>query len=132
MKVSTYVSNKLKSVNAESISDRLYGNLAVASIHRSSEVTADAKKAIDALIDRLSKRIGTTAEPQSVEQKEPKQSKTQSVFSTNTKALMAGIDPATGEKLVRIKLLGGDVALHNPSTRVVHPIPGSENMQAYI
>lgn len=129
MKVSAYVSSKLKAMNAEGIADRLYGNLAVASIHKSSEATADAKKAIDVLMERLTKRIGVTAEPKA---SEPTQRKAQNVFANNTQALLEGIDPATGEKLHRVKLLGGDIALHNPNTRVVHPIPGSKNMQAYI
>jgi hypothetical protein len=128
MLVSTYVSTKLKQLNAESLSDRLYGNLAIASIHRNSEVTANGKKAIDTLLERLAKRIGTTAAPSP--KSAPKSVPV--VSATNTQALLEGIDPATGDRLHRVKLLDGSIALHNPSTRVVHPVPGSNNLQAYI
>jgi hypothetical protein len=131
MQVRAYVEKKLKEANVVSAKDRLYGNLAVAQILPSSECTADAKRAIDSLIDRLAAKMGTTAAPvakKAILKKEEHEAPSK----TYTESLLKGIDPATGEKMVKIKLLNNDYAWHNPSTRVVQPIPGSNNLPAYI
>ena len=135
MQVKSYVSNKIEKAGITVSPDRIFGNLAVAGIYRDSVVTADTATVIDSLFSKLKSKLAITAAPNNQKRKatiEPADQEKVIKSQSYTKSLLAGRDPATGEALNEVILMGTTKALHNPSTRVVYPIPGSKNLPAYI
>jgi hypothetical protein len=129
-----YVTSKVKGTALAGYENRIFGSLVVANISRNTVVTADVENAIDALFRKLSAKLSksTTALPGSHVQARPESERTsikdsEIKKSTYASSLRREIDPQTGDKLHVIKLLGNVDALHNPSTRVVYPIPGSKD-----
>ena len=134
MNAQQYVSRKIKTTNNSKLAGfeaRIFGSLAVASITRTTVVTADVESAIDSLFRKLSAKLKsnmavpgsntkTVSEADMKAGNEAKESK--AINEANLRKL---IDPQTGDQLNVVKLLGGVDALHNPRSRVVYPIPGT-------
>lgn len=136
MNAQSYVESKLEKIGLASYRDRVFGDLAIAGIHRNTRITVEASSAIDSLLAKLSARLGVVADNKKstkrtadIKLSDPEKVK-QSV--KNTEMLLQQIDPATGDRLSKVKLLGGVYALHNASTRVVYPIPASKNLPEYV
>lgn len=134
MNAQSYVASKLEKLGLSSYSERVFGNLAVAGIHRGTEVTVEASSAIDSLLEKLSARLGVVADNKKTKKADVKLSDPEKIQQSvkNTEMLLKQVDPATGDRLTKIKLLGGAYALHNQSTRVVYPIPASKNLPEYV
>lgn len=135
MNAQSYVESKLEKIGLASYRERVFGNLAVAGIHRNTEVTVEASSAIDSLLEKLSARLGVVADNKKVVKKaDIKLSDPEKIKQSdkNTEMLLKQVDPATGDRLSKIKLLGGAYALHNASTRVVYPIPASKKLPEYV
>lgn len=120
MQVSAYVDSKIKGTAVAGSLPRVYNNLAVAGILPTTTLTTANKSAVDNLLAKLERKLSGK---QAVARKPEVTDEEQRTALTNTASLRKCIDPATGEALSRIKLLGGIEALHNPNTRVVYPIP---------
>jgi hypothetical protein len=128
-----YVARKIQGTSLAGFDNRIFGNLVVANITHNTKVTADVESAIDSLLAKLSVKLGkdsalpgfhAKARPESERKEIQDNVNTKSTYASN---LRKRIDPQTGDALHEIKLLGNVDALHNPSTRVVYPIPGSNN-----
>lgn len=129
-----YVTKKIAGTALAGYGNRIFGSLVVANISRNTVVTADVENAIDALFRKLSAKLTKSmpALPGSHAQARPEEERAaikdnEAKKSTYASNLRKAIDPQTGDKLHVIKLLGNVDALHNPSTRVVYPIPGSKD-----
>lgn len=120
MQVSAYVDSKIKDTAVAGSLSRVFNNLAVAGILPTTTLTASSKSAVDNLLAKLERKL---AGKQVVARKPEVTDEAQRTSLSNAASLRKCIDPATGEALSRIKLLGGIEALHNPNTRVVYPIP---------
>jgi hypothetical protein len=144
-----------RGLSAEAVSSRVLGGLAIAGIRESDEATASSRTAVDSLLARLEKKLGKSArvvaEPTPVVtrprragsvpnpktlRKQPVEVQTDDFDANETasyaNALRKGIDPATGAKLNEIELMPGVKSLHNPSTRVVYPIPGNNALPGVV
>lgn len=133
MQVSSYVGNKIEDLGLKGYESRIFGNLAVAGIYPESKVTTTVASSVDSLLAKLSKKLGAVAAPKKLDaQVEKAQTEKLAQSQQYTNMLLKGIDPATGDPLTRIDLLGGIEALHNSSTRVVYPIPGTDKLPEYV
>lgn len=134
MNAAEYVKAKTSNTVLADRASRIFNNLAVAGITQTTKVTSANKSSIDALLAKLERKLGSKASPSTVTAKKPLSAskETQEQALTYTASLRKAIDPATGEALNRIKLLGGIEAFHNPNTRVVYPIPASGSVPAFV
>lgn len=126
MKASDYVTKHTTGTVLADKHARIFNNLSLAGVFPGTQVTTANKSAIDSLLERLEKKIGTqitAKKPAKTVSEEEKRG-----ALTYTESLLAGDDPDTGEKLSVVSLLGGHKALHNPSTRVVYPVPANKNL----
>lgn len=133
MRVEAYIASKVPTP----VVARALSNLAYASIHANHEITASNKPAIDQLLERLRSKLGAVAGPEAPQVTAPVRpprpvAEESSGPMTHAKALLAGIDPATGEKLERVCIGPGAYVLYNAGTRVVHPIPVSDSVPSVI
>ncbi len=90
---------------------RLVGNLKVAGITEESVVTAHTSSIIKNMAQKLKKRgitARTVAEP---------------TLGEHDRRILAGEDPATGDKIPEVIITKNRKALYNPETRVTYPFP---------
>lgn len=130
--VADYVKSKTSKTVLANRDARVLNNLAVAGIVGTAKVTTANKSVIDSLLVRLERKLGQSQQVTTAKKPSKHTEAEQAGAATYTASLRKNLDPATGEALSRIKLLGGYEALHNTSTRVVYPIPASGSVPAFV
>jgi hypothetical protein len=93
----------------------IIGNLKIAEVKVTAKMSPGVVSIIKKMADRMRKQGNVT------------RAVTEPKVGEYDKAILAGIDPQTGDKIPEVLLAKGRRALYNPETRVVYPIPDLNN-----
>jgi hypothetical protein len=93
----------------------ILGNLKIAEVSAKAKMSPGVVSIVKKLADRMRRQGNVT------------RAVTEPKVGEYDKAILAGIDPQTGDKIPEVLLAKGRKALYNPETRVVYPIPDLNN-----
>ena len=93
----------------------ILGNLKIAEVSAKAKMSPGVVSIVKKLADRMRRQGNVT------------RAVTEPKVGGYDKAILAGIDPQTGDKIPEVLLAKGRRALYNPETRVVYPIPDLNN-----
>ena len=93
----------------------IIGNLKIADVKVTAKMSPGVASIVKKLADRIRRQGNVT------------RAVTEPKIGDYDKALLAGLDPETGDKLPTVLLAKGRKALYNPETRVTYPIPDLNN-----
>ena len=93
----------------------ILGNLKIAEVSAKAKMSPGVVSIVKKLADRMRRQGNVT------------RAVTEPKVGEYDKAILAGIDPQTGDKIPEVLLAKGRKALYNPETRVAYPIPDLNN-----